>query len=236
MGHGTAERAAAASLVLSLLAVSSLGQGTSWYRGCYNEDAESPVLPYQVNESDFSELTAVSCSRYCYKIWQEYAGILNGSTCFCGADYIYSNYGTATDNKCNVLCPGDTSLPCGGHNTTSIYSVYGPYIVSISISAPRVTIQENENVAVEVTVELAGSPDTPLDVVASNPMSSLQASLNITIIPPVPADLEIGRLAGSGKIPSCIPEHSAIPEDAVTVSGFVDTEIEFQASVVLVPT
>ncbi|XP_077978738.1 polycystin-1-like protein 1 [Glandiceps talaboti] len=282
MGHGKTGHVAPTSFIFFLLWVTCVAQ-EQWYQGCFYDKPDiQPVLPFPRSDGDDSEVTAVTCSRYCFLEGFEYAGILNGSTCYCGNSYQY-NYGAASDEECNSLCPGDPNLPCGGANTTSIYSVYAPFLVSLTVTVPRDTVQENEAAVVEVSAELSSTSDSPLglagfnsshftvmdfawdvsgtinnkqslvedvyasssvlhtftsegtytiDVIVSNALSSLQASVNITVVMPVPSDLDIGRLAGSGKIPSCIPEHSAIPENTATISGYVDTEIQFQAAVV----
>lgn len=46
-----------------------------------------------------------------------YAGLQQGSLCYCGESY--GSYGIS--NNCTVLCSGDNSTICGGESANSIF-------------------------------------------------------------------------------------------------------------------
>ena len=54
----------------------------------------------------------------------KYFGVQYGKQCFCGNEG-YDKYGQVAANRCNVNCPGDSKLSCGGTWVSDVYSVEG---------------------------------------------------------------------------------------------------------------
>ena len=65
----------------------------------------------------------------------------------------------------------------------------------------------------------------------SNPISRLHRTTSISVVQPLPADLQIILRPVQGDGPSCVPIEEASAISLPAVSVFVGEEVEFQASV-----
>ncbi|KAI0539139.1 hypothetical protein GGR58DRAFT_525123 [Xylaria digitata] len=120
---------------------------TSWMAlGCYVEDSERPVLDKNVSpEAGDATLTIPKCKATCYRQSYGFAGVQEGSQCWCGS-YVG---GERESNQilCNVPCTGDKTTFCGGKRLISIFQAEESPIpanttteASIDASTPTETI------------------------------------------------------------------------------------------------
>ena len=97
------------------------GLPSGWaYKGCYIDNANGRVLPFQL--PDNSTLTVEFCVQSCYQLGYSVAGMEYSTQCFCG-NAIYSG-GTlaSSDTDCNMACGGNAKEKCGAGNRLSTYS------------------------------------------------------------------------------------------------------------------
>ncbi|XP_077867281.1 uncharacterized protein LOC100375380 [Saccoglossus kowalevskii] len=119
-----------------------------------------------------------------------------------------------------------------GYDATNVSLIYFTWDVSGSITSKQSSI-EDTTISSNILHTFQDVGTYTIGVTVHHTISTtFERYVNITVIAPIPAGLEIGHVPGSRSIPSCIPEHSAIPDNTPTVSGFVDTAIHLQASVV----
>lgn len=90
----------------------------SYYLGCYRDNDTIRDL----NATSFisSSMTVNLCVQYCTNLSNQYAGVQNGSECYCGNSF--RKYGIRNDSSCDVNCSGDNSNQCGAKNFNSIYA------------------------------------------------------------------------------------------------------------------
>ena len=87
------------------------------YKGCFKDNANNRDLPYDLE--NFQPLAVISidkCVSSCSEKYFRYAGLQNGTKCFCG-----NSYGRYGPDKCNVRCPNDFQDVCGGELKNSVY-------------------------------------------------------------------------------------------------------------------
>jgi len=72
-----------------------------------------------VKSKSSSKQTVQSCIDMCRGEGYSYAGLEEGSDCYCGDSY--ARYGPG--DKCDKACTGDSSQICGGHFNYNAYSV-----------------------------------------------------------------------------------------------------------------
>ena len=86
---------------------------------CYIDD-RARILPKQLG--DLSDNTPSKCKSECNKLGYPLAGVQFRKQCFCGNE-IASRAKIAPSNNCNMRCPGDGTVFCGGSWRMNIYSV-----------------------------------------------------------------------------------------------------------------
>jgi len=113
------------------------------YQGCWGDSYTSRDLPTFVLNNP--QMTSTMCINACINYYgsltvngnlngpsgetygtipnsQLYAGIQNGTFCFCGA--LYTQFGTqGTSTACNVPCGGNSQEMCGGHLANSVWYI-----------------------------------------------------------------------------------------------------------------
>ena len=95
------------------------------YLGCY-VDKDDRALP-----SDYIsrlDMTIERCLTHCRTIGHMYAGLQNGSGCWCGDNY--NKYGEADEAYCNKTCSGNDEQLCGGEYRNSVVKL-SKYISSV---------------------------------------------------------------------------------------------------------
>jgi len=106
------------SLLLLVVACLSLVQSCEviTYIGCY---ADAPARDLgTLLWSGISGNTVESCVAACYNDGFPYAGLQDGSQCFCG--YSYGSHGVS--GSCYDTCSGNSAEVCGGPYANSVYS------------------------------------------------------------------------------------------------------------------
>jgi hypothetical protein len=94
--------------------------GSSLYQGCY-EDRSDRALPDNFTTSP--AMTPASCRAVCAAAGKSYAGVQNGSECWCGTSNppnASPPYGLRT-GECTTPCAGDAAVACGGTWRNSVY-------------------------------------------------------------------------------------------------------------------
>jgi len=66
-------------------------------------------------------VTIQGCANFCRDGGFDFAGLQNGSQCFC--DNAFGSLGAATEAECNTPCYGDQTTMCGGPWRNSVYSL-----------------------------------------------------------------------------------------------------------------
>jgi hypothetical protein len=104
------------------------------YLGCYSDSQSHRSLTHPVHNSDNSYLMTVNlCTNLCKNAGYGLAGLEYGGECWCDnvlADGAQLFTGGATDNHCDMSCPGDGSVWCGGKDRLSLYTQPPPYLPS----------------------------------------------------------------------------------------------------------
>ena len=85
---------------------------------CYIDD-EARIL--QKKLVHLSDNTPSKCKSECNKLGYSLAGVQYGKTCWCGNN-VASRAKIAPSNDCNMTCPGDGTVFCGGFAVMNIYS------------------------------------------------------------------------------------------------------------------
>lgn len=67
----------------------------------------------------------------------------------------------------------------------------------------------------------------------NNLVSSLTAHTNVTVVRPLPSDLQVTLHPNQDDIPSCIPLHDDVQSDLSTTAVFVRENVTFQASLAM---
>eukprot|EP00906_Rhabdomonas_costata_P030137 RCo042548 len=87
--------------------------------GCYC-DSSSRALPYYGPNSG---VTPGLCATLCFSAGYLYAGVQDGTQCFCGNGY--GRYGKCSASKCTKRCTADSTQLCGGSWANYVYYVGG---------------------------------------------------------------------------------------------------------------
>eukprot|EP00752_Nemacystus_decipiens_P017703 g15872.t1 len=101
------------------------GADTYVYVGCFFSGAStSEELFDALALDDDNNLSVPKCVLSCVNLGYEFAGLQNGSQCWCGDQFEFSKYG---DGLCNSACTDtdSTSNACGGIVSFSLYIIYG---------------------------------------------------------------------------------------------------------------
>ena len=112
------------------------GLPSGWqYKGCYIDNANGRVLPFQL--PDNSSLTVESCVQSCYQLGYSVAGAEYSTQCFCGNAIYAGGVLASSDTDCNMPCGGNAKEMCGAGNRLSTYSnatlkTYQPAVVQTS--------------------------------------------------------------------------------------------------------
>lgn len=64
-------------------------------------------------------------SRHCFQSYK-YMGLQYGTECFCGDSYFTAEMPAEPTDTCDMPCPGDPEVMCGGAWTNSVYIVGDP--------------------------------------------------------------------------------------------------------------
>jgi hypothetical protein len=88
------------------------------YLGCYNDNQDG-VRTLGSYEWSSNEMTVEQCVSSCGSRGYEYAGVQDGSQCWCGSGN-YSSQGVSA--SCNMACTGNSAETCGGGSTNGVYS------------------------------------------------------------------------------------------------------------------
>ena len=115
------------AVLLAVLPLSAAAQQTETVSvadlGCFADNqAASPneAAGHDLDGALFSQptMTVQTCFSLCYQQGFKFAGLQDGSQCFCGD--AYGRYGSAV-GACNTPCAGDPSQSCGGTNANHVY-------------------------------------------------------------------------------------------------------------------
>lgn len=89
------------------------------YLGCYQDEKKLRLLSsFYGNYGNTNK--PVVCLDICVQAGFPYAGVQYGSECFCG-DNILPSSARREESFCNMKCPGDPSLTCGGYFTMNVF-------------------------------------------------------------------------------------------------------------------
>ncbi|KFY43767.1 hypothetical protein V495_03787 [Pseudogymnoascus sp. VKM F-4514 (FW-929)] len=136
--HGTIVTATTSSSTTATptTSVATLGPSpTSWASwGCYHQDDH--LIMFQMNRSPMggdSNLTVSKCLNTCYLESCIYAGLGEGSECWCAKYVVGVEALDQTD--CNLLCTGDKSSFCGGKGFVNVFKAESMETTSITTSS-----------------------------------------------------------------------------------------------------
>ncbi|MBF0276140.1 MAG: pentapeptide repeat-containing protein [SAR324 cluster bacterium] len=87
------------------------------YLGCFKDQSARTLKGKPWVDS---QMTPSKCINYCGEKNYKYAGVENGSECFCGNNEQYGQYGSG---KCETACTGDSLQKCGGWWEIGVYAV-----------------------------------------------------------------------------------------------------------------
>ena len=90
------------------------------WEGTCVKDSPSRVLPTYIK--GLSNLTPAVCIKACKAKKFRYAGVQFANECFCGNDAPDTRI--APMNECNIYCPGDWSVPCGGYWRMNVFHTH----------------------------------------------------------------------------------------------------------------
>ena len=83
-------------------------------------DSSRGDLPY--NGGRANNRTPANCIALCREKNYKFAGVQDGSQCYCGKAAPKT---TTSGAECDYLCPGDSSKKCGGNYRMNVYSTTG---------------------------------------------------------------------------------------------------------------
>lgn len=95
---------------------SVFAQNVSLYVGCYQDNVNTRILPYQKNNL---KLNITECVNLCLSKNYKYAGLQDGGKCWCGNTLIQK--AKLQNISCNVFCIKEPNIVCGGTFKNSIY-------------------------------------------------------------------------------------------------------------------
>jgi hypothetical protein len=107
---------AALGLLATSCAQAATYKVTGPYLGCWR-DAVNRVLPTPISAPN---MTVGKCVASCQDRGFSYAGLQNGSQCFCGNSY--QRLEKLDDSNCQTPCAGNHDESCGGWWANSVYS------------------------------------------------------------------------------------------------------------------
>ncbi|KAL2194363.1 hypothetical protein P885DRAFT_71429 [Corynascus similis CBS 632.67] len=87
--------------------------------GCYVENPDMPIFDINIDPNGDPSLTIPKCWQTCYRRFYEYAGVQNGSQCWCGS--CIGGEWAANQTDCNSPCTGNHSTFCGGRGLLQIF-------------------------------------------------------------------------------------------------------------------
>lgn len=91
------------------------------YIGCYSNNIAIPDFTSFASHLDPTQLTPSVCSKACFAINYQLAGIQDGTMCFCKKSNLTSLTATLNLNCQQIACTGDSTLGCGGIGYWMIY-------------------------------------------------------------------------------------------------------------------
>ncbi|XP_014241723.1 uncharacterized protein LOC106662269 isoform X1 [Cimex lectularius] len=92
---------------------------SSNYIGCFYDSNLNRLLVNAYKDFD-GKLTPEACVSFCYRGGYRYAGVQHKSNCYCGSEVPLSNK-RSQETECDLPCPGDGSIYCGGSARSSVY-------------------------------------------------------------------------------------------------------------------
>lgn len=106
--------------------------------GCFKDTFAARILPGNFLKLK-GENSPASCVKFCQDAGFTYAGTQYGMECFCGNSQP-SAAQALQDSACNMPCPGEAGLTCGGYLTMEIYHTgvtsFSPSSLGAEVSEP----------------------------------------------------------------------------------------------------
>eukprot|EP01059_Diplonema_ambulator_P002250 TRINITY_DN11900_c0_g1_i1.p1 TRINITY_DN11900_c0_g1~~TRINITY_DN11900_c0_g1_i1.p1 ORF type:complete len:200 (+),score=4.62 TRINITY_DN11900_c0_g1_i1:63-662(+) len=90
------------------------------YIGCFKDTPKHRMLPDLLFNS--TATTAPSCTAGCRAKGYPYAGLQDGTHCYCGR-VVYPSRSKGEAMNCQTPCAGDVSTSCGGPTHNAVYYV-----------------------------------------------------------------------------------------------------------------
>ncbi|KAF8261995.1 WSC domain-containing protein [Lactarius quietus] len=98
---------------------------TGWSSmGCFTYNPSAPALT-SGGYTNSTSMTADSCVAFCHHYYYAYAGLENGTNCYCG-NVLTPGVAPASNANCGTKCVGDSTETCGGNGFLNLYGNGGP--------------------------------------------------------------------------------------------------------------
>ncbi|KAF8259517.1 WSC domain-containing protein [Lactarius quietus] len=130
--------------------------------GCYTYNPSAPALTSE-GYTDLISMTVDNCVEICQNSNHAYAGLENGTNCYCGNVLTQGTVLASSGENCSTNCVGDPSEICGGNGFLSLYGNEGPpppqptlaYSVPDAVSWELAACYNDSNTARALSVQVS---------------------------------------------------------------------------------
>ncbi|XP_013776191.1 xylosyltransferase oxt-like isoform X1 [Limulus polyphemus] len=128
------------------------GDKKGTYLGCFKDASQKRILPRTFTK--LSHNTPLSCIQKCFQSGFQYAGTQYSLECFCGREPPPESM-KIDESECNMACPKNLSLVCGGYFSMNVYATGLPKFVK-NKALPAVDTEKNDPVTIVFLLTVNG--------------------------------------------------------------------------------
>jgi len=117
--------------------LNSTAASSSYFKGCYYPTDSAATLKSATTYTfDSNTMTPATCREACLGKNAKWMGLHNGRTCMCGINPTFGPGTYVTDNQCDRVCLGNTTITCGGWGRYAMYNLTNTDATSSQDSKP----------------------------------------------------------------------------------------------------
>ncbi|XP_022241938.1 xylosyltransferase 2-like [Limulus polyphemus] len=122
------------------------------YLGCFKDAKEKRILSRTLTKLPHN--TPTLCVKKCFQTGLQFAGVQYSLECLCGSEPPPENL-KIDESRCDMACPKNTTLACGGYLTMNVYSTGLPKIPK-NEALPAVDTQKQDPVTIVFLLTVNG--------------------------------------------------------------------------------